>query len=286
MSPRASEPRSTRCVTGPAGKARNAGFTGPAGFTLIELLIGMLISGVMVVVVTRFFKDSHRAYNIQELLADRDQNAQYVLKRLEERVMEAGANLPETGFPIIIPGNGPSRDFSLVINPRGGMQTFYGSMPATQNIPVDDPSAFKSASSVLIVRADKGMPVEKADIATGYNLNGFVKGLKKGSGGPDMLRLTGAMALESGDAIYAFSKEDYSLANTNLSMGQMVLAENIETVGLDFYDSTGTRTTDWDAMHSAKLSVTAKTQRPDPGYPGDGYRRVTITSEVRMRNRP
>ena len=278
MSPRASDPRDFSGVRPARGPA--------VGFTLIEVMIGMLISGLMVVVVTRFFKDSHRAYNVQELLADRDQNAQYVLKRLEERVMEAGANLPGNGFPIIVPGANPNNGFSLVINPRGGMQTFYADLPATQALPVDDASTYKAATSLLIVRADKSKPVETADIATNYNLNGFVKGIKKVPGSQDLLRLTAAVDMRSGDAVYAYSKEDYSVSNTNLSMGNMVLAEDIESLGLGFYDSTGAPTSDWNAMHSAKLSVTARTQRPDPGFSGDGYRRVTITSEVRMRNRP
>jgi type II secretory pathway pseudopilin PulG len=255
------------------------------GFTLIEVVIGVVVSGILVLVVTRFFNDSHRAYNLQERLADRDQNAHYVLKRLEERIMEAGANLPESGYPVILPGSDKAGGFSLVINPRGGTQSFYKDTPPTLNVPIDDESLYRTATAVLILRGEVDKTVRKLDIDLGYNLNGFASGLKKGSGGEDTLRLKAAFAFESGDALYAYTKEDYAVTGTDLSMGGMVLAENIETVSLNFYDSTGSSTLDWNLMHSAKVSVTARTHLPDPGYAGDGYRRVTLNSEIRLRNR-
>jgi type IV pilus assembly protein PilW len=283
MSPRISDPRNHNASR---GFAVPHGLTASRGFTFMELMIGMVVSGLLVIVITRFFRDSHRAYNVQELLSERDQNAQYVLNRIGDRLMEVGANLPESGIPIVLPGVTPSSPFSLIVNPAGGSQSFYADLSATQNIPIDDETGYSNATAVLIVRADRGMPVELTDIATGYNLNGFTKGLKKGIDGPDTLRLSSAKGFVTGDALYAYSKEDYSVASTDLSMGRMVLAEDIESLGLNFYDSTGTATTDWNKMHSAKVSVTARTQRPDPGYTGDGYRRVTITSEIRLRNRP
>ena len=255
-----------------------------AGFTLMEVLIGVAVSGMLVLVVTRFFNDSHRAYNLQERLADRDANAQYVLKRLEERIMEAGANLPESGWPVIKPGRDEVSGFSMVINPHGGTQTFYSDVPASILVPIDDEAPFRNATAVLILRGDKS--VTKVDIATGYNMGAWSKGLKKGTAGPDTLRLAAPASFASGDALYAFSNEAYIIAGTDLSMGGMVLAENIEAVSLNFYDSTGSTTSDWNLMHSAKVSVTARTHMPDPGYQGDGYRRVTMNSEIRLRNRP
>lgn len=256
------------------------------GFTLIEVVIGVVVSGILVLTITRFFNNSHRAYNLQERMADRDQNAQWIAKRLEERIMEAGANLPETGWPVIVPGQGRRDGFSLGINPRGGTQTLYTDRAASREIPVDDGSAFRGATSVLLLRDDKSLPVEKIGIDRNYRMGGYDQGVKPGIGGPDTLRLERAVALEAGDAVYAFATEDYAVRGTEVSMGGMVLAEDIEAVELEFFDSSGSATSDWTAMHSAKVSVTARTRLPDPGYQGDGYRRVTVNSEVRLRNRP
>jgi prepilin-type N-terminal cleavage/methylation domain-containing protein len=267
-----------------ASERRRSAADARAGFTLIEVIIGLVVSGLLVLVVTRFFGDSHRAYNLQERLADRDQNARWVLKRLEERIMEAGANLPESGWPVIKTGDGIGGGLTMAVNPQGGTQSFYSDRPASALVPVDDEAAFRGAASVLILRANKS--IAKVDIATGYNGNGFSKGLKSGAAGPDTLRLASQVSLKSGDVLYGYASEIYAVSGTDLSMGGMVLAENIESVGLSFYDSAGGSTTDWNLMHSAKVSVTARTRLPDPGYRGDGYRRVTLDSEVRMRNRP
>ena len=259
---------------------------GKAGFTLIEVTIGLAVSGLLVLIVTRFFNDSHRAYNLQERLSDRDQNAQFVLKRMEERIMEAGANLPETGWPVIVPGPDALSGFKLALNPRGGTQTFYSDMAASSEIPVDDGTSFIGASSVLVLRNDKSQPVQKIAIATGYHWGGYSKGIKAGGAGVDTIRLALPLTLKAGDAIYAYATEDYSVLGTDVSVGGMVLAEDIEAVTLGFYDSLGAATSDWNSMHAARLSVTARTRQPDPGYKGDGYRRVTLNSEVRLRNRP
>jgi prepilin-type N-terminal cleavage/methylation domain-containing protein len=257
-----------------------------SGFTLIEVVIGLVVSGLLVLVVTRFFGDSHRAYNLQERISDRDQNARYVLKRLEERIMEAGANLPESGWPLINTGADALSGFSLGVNPRGGTRTFYQDVPASHSVPVDDESAFRSASSVLILRDDDAKTVQRVEIDAGYNLHGYSQGLKNGPAGQDSIRLAAPVAFRSGDVLYSYTKEEYTVAGNELSMGGMVLAENIESVKLDFYDSTGSSTSDWNRMHSAKVTVTARAHLPDPGSQGDGFRRITLDSEIRMRNRP
>jgi prepilin-type N-terminal cleavage/methylation domain-containing protein len=267
-------------------RARSDSPGGESGFTLIEVIIGIVVSGILVLTITRFFNDSHRAYNLQERLIDRDQNAQWIVKRLEERIMEAGANLPEEGWPVILPGEGRRDGFSLAINPRGGTQTIYTDRAPSKVVPLDDGMAFRGASAVLILRNDKSKPVEKVRIDAAYNWGGYSQGVKQGGGGQDSLRLEQVVDLESGDAVYAFASESYAVQGTDVSLGGMVVAENIEAVDLEFYDSTGAATSDWKAMHSAKVSVTARTRLPDPGYQGDGYRRVTVNSEVRLRNRP
>ena len=257
-----------------------------AGFTVIEVTVGLAVSGVLVLVITRFFNDSHRAYNLQERLADRDQNAQFILKRMEERIMEAGANLPESGWPVIVPGPDGQSGFSLAVNPRGGTQTFYVDRAADIELPVDDGDGFRGATDVLVLRKDHSQPAQKVAIATGYHWGGYSQGIKQGGAGQDTLRLQQPLDLKAGDAIYAYANEDYAVSGTDVSMQGMVLAEDIEIVNLGFYDSSGASTTDWNAMHAAKLSVTARTRQPDPGYQGDGYRRVILNSEVRLRNRP
>src|SRR3954468_297865 len=104
------------------------------GFTVAEVAVGLAVSGILVVTLTRFFNDTHRAYNLQERLADRDQNAQYVLKRVQERLMELGAGLPDSGYSLVTPS---VAGFSIIVNLRGGTQSFYSDVPSMASVAID-----------------------------------------------------------------------------------------------------------------------------------------------------
>ena len=256
------------------------------GFTMVEVMVGVMVSGLLVVGVTRFFTDSHRNYNLREKLSERDQNGQYVVKHLEDRLMEAGANLPDTGMILIEPGKAPEDGFNLAINPRGGVQPIYSDLPSGNRVPLDDQTGFREASSVLLVPIDKAKAPEILTIETSFSQGGFVKGLKDGSQAQDTLRLASARAFKTGDMLYAFASQDYVLKDGMFTMKGVVLAENLDALELTFQDAAGNPTKDWYAMRSAKLAVTVRTSEPDLANTPDIYRRVTLTSEVRLRNRP
>lgn len=257
-----------------------------AGFTVLEAAIGVIITGLLLAGITRFFTDSHKSFNLREKITERDQNGHYVLKHLEDRLMEAGANLPDSGTMLIVPGRTPEDAFSLVVNPRGGVQSIYSDMAAGTEVPLDDLTGFREAPEVLWVPYDKSKAPEVLEVAVRYGLGGYAKGLKKGVGGQDTLKLERPHAFSNGDALYAYSRRDYSLRDGKFTVKGLVLAENLEGVALTFQDAAGNPTKDWYAMRSARIAVTARTAEPDPANLQDAYRRKTLTSEVRLRNRP
>lgn len=246
----------------------------------------MIVSGLLVVGVTRFFTDSHRSYNLQEKLSERDQNGQYVIRHLEDRLMEAGANLPDSGAILIDAGKSPEDGFNLAINPRGGIQPIYSDLASGLLVPLDDHTGFREASSVLLVPIDKSKAPEILAVATSYSQGGFIKGLKDGNQAQDTLRLASARGFQTGDMLYAYSRQAYRLEDGKLTLQGMVLAENLDSLELTFQDGTGKATKDWNAMRSARLSVTVRTSEPDLANTPDVFRKVTLTSEVRLRNRP
>lgn len=256
------------------------------GFTLIEVIVGLAVSGLLVLGATRFFKDSQRSYHLQEKLVERNLNAQYVLKHLEEKFMEAGANLPEDDCEIIVPAAGKEAGFTMIVNPRGGVQAIYANLPASQSIPVDEWTGFKGASSLLLVHADRSQPSEELDIATDYSLGGFVNGLKEGADTQDSIWLRAPVAFKSGDILYACSRQEFALKKDKLTMDGIDLAENIEALEVVFLGGNGKPAGDWKSMRSARLMVKVKTSAPDPsGASADAFHRVALSSEVRMRNR-
>lgn len=256
------------------------------GFTFVEVAIGVIITGLLVVGITRFFTDSHRSFNLREKITERDQNGHYVLKHLEDRLREAGANLPDTGTPLIVPSPDPAEGFELVINPRGGVQTVYSDLPPGFKIPVDDHAGFKEASALLLVPQDKSRPPAVLAVDVAYNQDGYVKGLKDAVKAQDTLRIAAPRTFRTGDRLYAYSRHRYVLRDGKFTMKGLVLAENLDSLAVVFRDAAGNPTNDWYSMRSVRLAVRVRTSEPDLAHTPDVFRKALLTSEVRLRNCP
>jgi len=80
--------------------------------------------------------------------------------------------------------------------------------------------------------------------------------------------------------------------NTNTGGGNQPFAENIQSVTFDYLEADGvtkvTTTADNDKIRQIKITITARTTKPDPDYTdpthGDHYRRYTLTSAITPRN--
>ncbi len=244
------------------------------GFSLIEILIVIAVAGILLVIITRFLKDSKRIYNLQEELTERDQNAQYALKRLAERLMEAGAGLPTTGYAIINTSGNPVNSFTVATNPRGGQQIITNTIVADSVIPADDTLSFEKTDSVLIVPKNPITPLTTCPFKRA--------GLKSGN---FVIVTTIINTLQIGDMVYGLKKENYNLTANNLCLENSVLAENIDSLAILFNDIAGNPTSTWTNMRSAKITVRARTQHSFPNMPGDGYLRRQLSIEVGFRNK-
>jgi prepilin-type N-terminal cleavage/methylation domain-containing protein len=255
------------------------------GLTLIELLVGVAISGLLIVGLVRFFKDSHRSVDMQDQLAERDQNLAYVLKKLSDRLMEAGSGLPDSAWPVISSISTGDTLFKIGINPKGGLEQTDTVYNSTQKLPVDDHLGFKGSPQILVVYQNPDKPPELLTIKADHNTQGFVGGFKDMTNRRDTIYLTEVKSFGSGDMLYSYTTESYRLADTSLYLGNMVLAEGIDSVRLNFLNAAGTAATAWHAMRSARLRVLARTDRKQPGLPGDGYRRASQSLAFRLRNK-
>ena len=76
--------------------------------------------------------------------------------------------------------------------------------------------------------------------------------------------------------------------NTNTGGGGQPFAENIQSVTFNYLDSSGNATTTTSDIRQIKITITAKTSKPNPDYTdptyGDHYRRYTLTSAITPRN--
>lgn len=266
------------------------------GFTIIEVIIAMVVATLLGVAVVRFYKDSYKTFSLQEQSAERDQNAHFLVNRFVEVLQQAGSALPDTGWTVI-PGSGGV--LTIGVNPRGaehfnGTNTAFSNYIAVANATLftNTANVLLNTSHVLIDYADPSVATARYAIDAGYNSLGFVKGVKNNSAGMDSLRVTTAVKLSVGDRIYGYREDQYVLVAGNLvirpngsTTGQMVLAENIDSVGFTFLDSRGIRTTAWRTMRSAAFTVRARTAKPDPKLPPPGYRKISLPMNVILRNR-
>ncbi len=62
------------------------------------------------------------------------------------------------------------------------------------------------------------------------------------------------------------------------------LAENIEDLTFAYLDEDGNTTATLSNVRSVQVSMTARTEKPDGDFGGDGYRRRTMTSLIQCRN--
>lgn len=256
------------------------------GLTLVEVTVAIVVSGILIVGLVRFFKDFNRSYNNQEQVADRDQNAHYTVKRLSEAFMSAGANLPSKGWAMIsLPEGNPGPRLVISVNPRGGVQYMAAPLFNALEIPVDDPKGFAKAAYVLVDPQADGLATTRNAIDRNYNADGFANGIKP-TGTGAIIRLTGSVTLAVGDAVYAYDEEDFRLQDGNLTLDGNVLAENIQNLSFAALTANQTPTNQWSAMRSGRIKVTARTRARDPHYDqNDGYRKLDLSMDVLLRNR-
>lgn len=263
---------------GPLGKQY-----GQRGVTLVEMLVAMVASGIVLAGIAYLFGISLRSYRLQNEITEMHQNAHYTIKRLSEVFMEAGSDLPDTGIAII--SRTAADNVTLIVNPRGGVHDFsYDIVTATATVPLDDASGFLHADSVIHEYASGSAPellgISSVDTSTV----------------PNTLTLSAACTYARNDALYSFERRKYYHDNvTNnlvcLARGDTtVLSEDIESITFDFYDKDRNNANNsWDDMLFVTIALTAKTPLADNRYThpteGDGYRRLSLDMELRLRNR-
>jgi Tfp pilus assembly protein PilW len=85
---------------------------------------------------------------------------------------------------------------------------------------------------------------------------------------------------------YAFDGANYRITR-NTGGGAQPFAENIEDLAFAYYDGSGAATATIASIRRIRISIRARTARPDPGYAANGgYHTYTLTTYVTPRNLP
>jgi prepilin-type N-terminal cleavage/methylation domain-containing protein len=270
------------------------------GFTLMEVAITIVVSAILGAIVNRFYRDSFRTFSQQEQVAERNQNAYYTVNKLVELIQQAGSGLPTTGWVCLTNVGGV---LTLGTNPRGVEKFISTNPPSKKGVAVDDVTVLSNTSNpmlktthILVDYANPATPTAKFEIDTNYNDSSttpkFIKGFKNNTVGMDSVKLLTPVDLSIGDMIYGYREDQYLRVGDTLVVRpngnvatQMVLAENIDSLGFTFLTAAGVTTTTWSQMRSASILVRARTARPDPRLPPPGYHKISLPMNVMMRNK-
>lgn len=258
------------------------------GFSIVELLIGIAISGLALVLLSRLLSVSLNAYNFQEQLSDMNQNARYTLNELSDVLMQAGSNLQVMNADsldrdtIIVPDGGKSKcsGFTIKFNPRGGLYQF--------------PQKAGSPTPICTIYVDHAKDFLYATKMQRIPNNGISRGLKfytlvSLDTISNFIKFSPADSFMRGDAICSFDKKRYYLKGTNLCLNtdDNVVSENIDSLSIEFMDIDYKATAQWSKIMTAKIIVSARTALPDKNYKGyaDHYHRIKLQYEFRLRNK-
>lgn len=257
-----------------------------SGLTLMEILVAGSLSVILVVGILRLYVSTAKSYNIQDLISEMNQNANYTCKRLSEEIMQAGAYLPDSGVTIIEVGD---RQDSILIrkNPFNASQVFiYDTV--TDKIPVDNGVLFRGISDLW--KIDRLNKLTSLKINSSYSDAPFDRGVNT-SVIPNQILLTSKATIMHGDVIYAQQICKYYLKEGNfcLDSDYNVLAENIDSLAIVFLTKSNKVTTSWNKMHYATIYVRSRVAVPDPKYihpiNKDHYRRYSQSMEVLIRKK-
>ena len=252
------------------------------GVTLIELLIALAASAILTAVLYGTFIRHQKIYTTQDQVADMQQNVRIAMDQMTREIRMAGYG----GNILAIFGN--VNGFTNIVTPASDAITVI----------------FADEVGELKQNASKGAQQVKVTDASIFNtdkkkylcLNGLSNYLIRNVS-TDTVTLAAPLAEDHPihQPVYLIKAVSYYIGvsggkstlrrNENTGGGGQPLAENIETLEFSYIDAKGDVTANPPDIRMVKVTVTARTNRLDPDYKGgDGYRRRTLSSNIRIRN--
>ena len=257
-------------------------FKKKSGLTLIELLIALVLSSILIAALYQIFIRQQKTYTVQDQVADMQQNIRGAIDQMTREIRMAGygGNILDIFSNI----NG----FTSIITPANNSITIL----------------LADQVGVLKQNATKGMNQLKATNASIFNtdkkrylcLNGLNNYLIQ-SVITDTITLTTSLTEDHliNEPVYLVKAITYNLGlsggktmlrrNENTGGGAQPLAENMESLQFTYVDANGNVTANPLDIRTVRVAVTSKTNMSDPEYKGgDGYRRRTLSSHIKVRN--
>jgi len=252
------------------------------GVTLIELLIALVLSSMLTAALYRIFISHQKIYTVQDQVAEMQQNVRIAMGQMTREIRMAGYG----GNILAIFGN--VNGFTNIITPASEAITVI----LADEVGELKQNASKGAQQLKVTNAS----VFNTDKKKYLCLNGLNNYLIQNVA-TDTITLTAPLAEDHPihQPVYLVKAISYYIGlsggksalrrNENTGGGRQPLAENIESLEFSYFDAKGDVTGNPADVRMVKVTVTARTSGLAPEYKGgDGYRRRTLSSNIKIRN--
>jgi prepilin-type N-terminal cleavage/methylation domain-containing protein len=272
------------------------------GITLIELLIALVISAILIAGIYKTFISQQRTYAVQDQVVEMQQNVRAAINKMlrEIRMTNFGRVVydEDQSLSYILPVNG----FGTILTTNPNNITIVGAFEQIKDAggnPIRV-GAFTPAPGATISLVDQdGNPAFTGEFNNAANSYLSIGGQEcftvVPAGTTSVLTLTGTRTPTEpvGHFVFKVQAVTYDLdavtfrlrRNENTGGGPQPLADNIEALQFQYFNSSGSQTLIPNSTKTIQVTVTARTKEPDPDFKGgDGYRRRQIVSTIQLRN--
>jgi prepilin-type N-terminal cleavage/methylation domain-containing protein len=267
------------------------------GVTIIELLVALAISAILVAGIYRVFISTQRSYMVQDQVVEIQQSVRGAINKMmrEIRMVNFGRVVsfdePSNSFiSNVLPVNG----FATVLTANSDNITIVGGFEQIRNA---------AGNPITVVSFNSSPPTITLSNATNeFNgaANGYLSIGGEGSfivqnqpvGNTNILTLDRAPSNPVGHFVFKVQAVRYFVDNNrvlrrneNTGGGNQPLADNIESIQFQYFNTSGAQTLIPNSTTSVQVTITARTKDPDPTYSSDGgFRRRQIVSTIQLRN--
>jgi len=236
-----------------------------SGFTLVELLIAMTIGLIILAALSSTFLMQRKIFDDQEQIVEMVQNARAAMDMMTREIRMAG---------YMVVGN-------AITNQGGNTITFLGDIDSDIVTTVNTNPAV-GATSIAVDLKDSDDYVATTDyiyISDGTNTD-FIQATGFDlTGEPDTINLSAGLtnSYGVGSTVQTVEQITYDLAGTTLRRNNQPLAENIQSLTFNYFDSSGGPPSMISDIRQIEITITART--------ADGSHRLyTLTSKTTPRN--
>ncbi len=266
------------------------------GLTLIELLIAFVISGLLIAGLYRTFIGQQKTYTVQEEVVDMQQNVRAAVNRMMSEIRMAGFG----NVSMVLPVTYTTGTFNNVLNlntPTAGSLTIVSADGGTSTLTTEGSIG---QNQVLVSTLTDGQGNALFDTGNRKYISiGGVESHRITSidSGTKTITLNASLGFYHpiGTPVYTVRALSYQVAtingiptllrNENMGDGAQPQGDSIENLQFTYLDGDGNVTANPLDIRIITVSLTARTERPDPDLDkGDGYRRRQIASNIHIRN--